>query len=169
MTNLALNNLGTVQILVCILAFALTSCAVNSEAVRAEERRKREEESERRIREHKAQLERITAQYTPKDPTPEDVALANEKRNIYYAGLIRSIRAIDDSVTPADAVGRAAVSENIDELRAWKRAQMAHLARPSEWAAQEVAKSIAGLPSKGLLDEATSIVLRSRKGTLFDE
>ena len=79
---------------------------------------------------------------------------------------MKSIKELDDGISPADSIAKAAVSENIDELRSWKRAQMAHLARPSEWTKQRVEQSIIGLPSKGLLDEATSIVLRHRKGTL---
>jgi hypothetical protein len=115
---------------------------------------------------HQRALKNITDQYTPKDPTPQDLALTKERSIIYYRGLIKSIKELDDGISPADAIAKAAVSENIDELRSWKRAQMAHLARPSEWTRQRVKQGILSLPSKGLLDEATSIVLRHRKGAL---
>ena len=131
-----------------------------------ERERKRKEESDRFLENHKSTLKNITNQYTPKDPTPQDLALADERSRLYYRGLIKSIRELDDGISPADAIASAAVSENIDELRSWKRAEMAHLARPSEWTRQRVEQGILSLPSKSLLDEATSIVLRHRKGSL---
>jgi hypothetical protein len=144
------------------------SCASQSrlEEERLERERQRKEESDRRLESHQRALKNITNQYTPKDPTPQDLALTKERSVIYYRGLIKSIRELDDGISPADAIAKAAVSENIDELRSWKRAQMAHLARPSEWTRQRVEQGILSLPSKGLLDEATSIVLRHRKGSL---
>lgn len=155
-----------------ITTFVLAACVMLMGCATrvSEEQRKREyeERSAQQLASHKAELKRIEEQYTPKDPTPEDLALTKERSLKYYSGLVRSIKAIDDGVTPADSVARAAVSENIDLLRSWKRAQMAHLARLSEWTAQEVETAINGLPSKGLLDEATSIVLRKRAGTLLD-
>lgn len=136
------------------------------EEERLERERQLKIESDRRSEEHQRTLKNITNQYTPKDPTQQDIALTKERSLIYYRGLVKSIKELDDGISPADAIAKAAVSENIDELRSWKRAQMAHLARPSEWTKQRVEQSIISLPSKGLLDEATSIVLRYRKGTL---
>ena len=156
--------------LLCILVYSaiITSCVSQAQLdqERLEREKKRKEESDRRLAEHKKSLQRIKDQYTPKDPTPQDLALSKEKSLVYYRGLVASIKELDDGISPADAIAKAAVSENIKELRSWKRAQMAHLARPSEWTTQRVEKSIISLPSKGLLDEATSIVLRHRKGTL---
>ena len=154
----------------CLLVSSsiLTSCVSQSQLdqERLERENRRQEESDRRLAEHKKSLQKIKDQYTPKDPTPQDLTLAKEKSLLYYRGLVASIKELDDGISPADAIAKAAVSENIKKLRSWKRAQMAHLARPSEWTAQQVERSIVRLPSKGLLDEATSIVLRHRKGTL---
>jgi hypothetical protein len=151
-----------------IFAPSLTSCVSQArlEQERLEREKQRKAESDRQSAEYQNSLQRIKDQYTPKDPTPQDLALAKERSLIYYRGLLKSIRELDDGISPADAIASAAVSENIDELKSWKRAQMAHLARPSDWTARQVEESINSLPSKGLVDEATSIVLRHRKGTL---
>ena len=153
------------SILFSFVGIALAGCTTVSNEQRQKEY---EEQSARRLEERKVQLKQIKDQYIPKDSTAEDLALAKKLSGEYYSGLIKSISAIDDGISPADSVARAAVSENIDLMRSWKRAQMAHLARPSAWTAQEVEKAIVNLPSKGLIDEATSIVLRMRKSTLFD-
>ena len=164
MTRL-LDSYSAILILSIASVAVLPSC-VSPQQQQQEARLQRERDEKQRSKEHQESLKRIRDQFTPKDPTPEDEALTKQRSNAYYTGLIASIRSLDDGVTPADAVARAAVSENISLMRAWKRAQMANLARPSAWAAEKIESAINSLPSKGLLDEATSIVLRHRNGTL---
>lgn len=109
-----------------------------------------------------AQKKQIHERYAVKDPTPEDVALTKERYVIYYNGLIRSIRMIDDGISPADSIARAAVNENLEHLRSWKRADTAHFARPSEETAQMVERALNDLPTRHFIDDATSLVLRIR-------
>ena len=156
------------QLFILFCSHFFISCVSPSqlEEKRSERERQRKVESDHRLQEYQRSLQNITDQYTPKDPTPQDLSLTKERSNIYCRGLIKSIRELDDGISPADAIAKAAVSENIDELRSWKRAQTAHLARPSTWTKQRVEQLILSLPRQANLDEATSVVLRHRKGTL---
>jgi hypothetical protein len=146
----------------------LPSCVSSKKQHEARLQRERDERdrSDQWIKKQQESLQRMRDELTPKDPTPEDEVLTKQRSMAYYSGLITSIRSLDDGVTSADAVARAAVNENIDFMRDWKRAQMANLARPSARAAEMVESAINKLPSQGLLDEATSIVLRYRKNRL---
>jgi hypothetical protein len=153
---------------ILIFSFAfltvLPSCVSSKQQEEARLQRERyDKEWSEKLIEHQERLQRMRDEWTPKDPTPEDEALTEQRCTAYYRGLVASIRSLDDGVTSADVVARAAVNENIDLLRAWKRAQMANLARPSARAAESVESSINSLPSKGLLDDATSVVLRVRR------
>lgn len=151
----ALLNLRCASILACVL---LASCATpppstSSFAASA-------------TSDHQEQFQKIKEYWTIKDPTPEDKALEETKMLAYYTGLVRSIKSLDDSSTAADVVAKAAISENIKELREWKGAQLANVARTNEYGARKVDQALNQLPSEGLLNEATSLVLRNRAGNL---
>lgn len=166
MQNL-LKHLGScvaIVILSIVSLAGLQSCVSSKEQSEAQLQRERDEKARRDqwIREQDERMQRLRDELTPENPTPEDKALTKQRSNAYYTGLIASIQALDDGVSSADAVARAAVNENIDLMRAWKRAQLANQARPSARAAEMVESAINKLPSQALLDEATFIVLRFR-------
>lgn len=155
------------KLLIGIGAALLAGCGlVNQEEARQERLVVYKAESAARSAEHKKQMKKIEDEYAPKVQTQADKEKADRECDLYYAGLVRSIKSLDDKVSRADSVGRAAISENLDQLKAWKRASMAHEARASEWANKTLEDSIAKLPGRNLLDEAASIVLRNRNGTL---
>ena len=149
----------------CELALATLTLLVASCAV---QQHPPEQNSQWQAPNYQAELEKAREHWTTKEPTAEEKAITQQKLIAYYAGLTQSIKALDDGTSPADVVAKAAVSENAKKLREWKAAELANVARTNDYEAQQVAASLNTLPSPGLLNEATSLVLRNRKGALPD-
>lgn len=145
-----------------LIILSLNACGPSQEEI-AESNRLAKAKSDERQRIHKAQLDAIKERYTIKEPTAEEAALTKTRSRAYYAGLISSIRQLDDGVSPASTVARAAISDNIDLMRSWKEAQLAPHAKVDRLA---VETALTKLPPQSLVDEATAIVLRNRKGDL---
>jgi len=148
------------KLMLATLTLLLASCAVRQQPP--------EQRSQWQAPNYQAELEKARDSWTIKEPTAEEKAITQQKLIAYYAGLTQSIKALDDGTSPADVVAKAAVSENAKKLRTWKAAELANVARTNDYGAQQVAASLNTLPSPGLLNEATSLVLRNRKGALPD-
>ena len=117
---------------------------------------------------YEAQLQKTKDYWTIKEPSPEEKAITETKMVAYYSGLVRSIKALDDGSSAADVIAKAAVSDNIRQLREWKEAQVANVTRTNEYGARTAEQMLNELPSEGILNEATSLVLRHRRGNLPD-
>lgn len=148
-----------------LLVLVPASCetAKQREDIRRQEEEKRNAESAKR---HLESLEAIKKRFEIPVPTKEEDNLRKKYWVLYYGGLIQSIKSLDDSVSPADTIGRAAVSDNFDALRKWKTAAVAHYLRQGALERSFFDKLINSLPTQAVLDDATSLVLRNRKGTL---
>jgi len=145
-----------------MVAAALVSCA--GPGPTAEERSRRWQAGlDEYTRKSLQTLREIQEKYTAKELTAEEKADVKEKSQAYYEGMVRSIVSLDDKTTDAETIGRAAISANIDKLRAWKRAQMQNLSRISEVTRLQVESGVIGLPSPAQIDEASMMVLTLRK------
>ncbi len=141
----------------------LVSC---STAETEKERIKREQEHRdffaRKAEESREQTRKIKERFTPKESTPEEKAIISERSRAYYEGVVASILSLDDGVSPASTIARAAVSENLELLRAWKRAQLAPFVG-TPGGESVVRRAIAALPGSSFIDSATTAVLRIRR------
>ena len=142
----------------------LSSCVDHAqiESDRLANERKNKEQTRRLLEDYHREIK----QYQPKEATGEEQANAEKIKQLYYQSLVASIVKLDDGITPADAIAKAAVLDNLDnldKLRAWKRADMAHLSRTSEWFAKGVDRAVLQLPSENHYNETTLLVLKYRK------
>jgi hypothetical protein len=94
--------------------------------------------------------------------TAEDEAQTHAARTRYVEALKRSVANLDDGVTPANEVGRAAIYASLPELRAWRRAATAHLVN-NERDRSLIEPLVNRPPSEQDLATATSLVLRARR------
>jgi hypothetical protein len=99
----------------------------------------------------------------PKGLTPEEKALSDQLSKEYYTGLVASIQSLDDGISPAESIARAAISQNIQLMKDWKRAQMAGILREFPGSGLKIENAISELPSRGHIDEAMAAVLTLRK------
>lgn len=99
----------------------------------------------------------------PKGLTPEEKALSDQLSKEYYTGLVASIQSLDDGISPAESIARAAISQNIQLMKDWKRAQMANILREFPGSGLKIENAISELPSRGHIDEAMAAVLMLRK------
>lgn len=125
----------------------------------------KDELAKKSAEEHQQRLRDIRESANVGEATPEETADAEAKAGVYYAGLIESVRLLDDNTSPANVIARAAVGDNIETLRIWKTAQLARFIRHSDLAAQKATEVLKAIPSDAHINEATSIVLRVRKST----
>jgi len=100
--------------------------------------------------------------FSPRSPTPEEENAANAADDAYSSGLLKSIKQLDDGVSPAESIGRAAVYDNIELWRAWKRVALAHLIDGDKGDSFRLEKRLAN-PPQGAIDFATVCVLKMRK------
>jgi hypothetical protein len=107
--------------------------------------------------------EKVKPPLKPKGLTPEEKALSDQLARAYYTGLVASIRSLDDGISPAESIGRAAISENIQLLRDCKRADRVDLVSELQASTLLYEQMLSDLPSRSFIDNATTFVLKVRK------
>jgi hypothetical protein len=96
-------------------------------------------------------------------PTEDDKRHATECMKRYHSGLVSSIARLDDKKTPANEIGKVAVYDNLELLRKWMLAAVAHISRRDAHSAQLMIQCVReSTPSETHLASATSIVLEKR-------
>jgi hypothetical protein len=156
-----------IQVLAAVAFITLASCESSSKikAQRRQEQAPAEEQTPKSEakQDHFTIPQKSETKVAPKGLTLEEKALAKRLSRAYYMGLIASIRSLDDGISPAESIARAAISQNIQRMRDWKRAQMADILREFPGSGLQIEQAIFELPSRIHIDEAMAAVLTLRK------
>ena len=148
--------------LLCCLAFPSCASQVDQQLLDEAQRNG----AALRSRAHLEHLESIRKAGEIQPQTKEEAMDEKIKMVAYYDKLVKSIRDLDDGTSPANVIGRAAVAENVSALKTFKTASVAHLRRSAPAHSARVDEVIESLPRPSQIDDATTMVLRHRKGTL---
>ncbi|NJM38797.1 MAG: hypothetical protein HC845_13525, partial [Akkermansiaceae bacterium] len=88
------------KLILLFAVLALSACAARREEERQARLAQYRAESDARLAKHKIEMKKIEEQYAPKVQTSEDKAKADRECYLYYAGLVKSIKSLDDNVSP---------------------------------------------------------------------
>ena len=149
--------------LVCVTT--ITGCSIESkQSIHQKQMREAEARRVAYVKKSQESLRNQKKWLTPSDPTDQQKRDAKSLSRIYYIGVADSVAELDDGVSPADVIARAAIGMNRGKLIAWKTKSTEHFRVVARRIGEDIDSDLRrSLPSRVHVNEATAMVLKHRK------